>query len=289
MSDPGAYPDEMRIFRTPSERDAERVLSGQATTDQPELTRFLADVRAAYAEPPAGPTEAAHLAAMARAGVASTDGLVAGSEALVSAPRPRRLRTSPRGRLALLGAGVALAVPLTTAGLAFAGVSLPGVARAPFEQVGIELPNQASSDDVQSVIESTPPDQRGCAFGQAVAAAASGRSGPASDPCAHRGDHGAGSDNEPAAAGAAHASAGRSFGAQTAETAQQSASEGGQSFGQATSQGAQQLGQQQAASGEQTGEQNSAAGQAIGEQNSGTGQATGEQHASAGQSGAHGP
>jgi hypothetical protein len=278
MSDPDAYPDEMRIFRTLSDGDAERVLAGEAAADQPELTGFLSELRAVYTEAPAMPTEVIHLAAIAQDGVVSTDGATPPKPSPTRAaglPR-RRWWTAPRRRLVLLGAGLALALPLATAGLALAGVSLPGVARAPFEQLGIDLPNQSSSTDVQSVIESTPTDQRGCAFGQEVSRAASGRAGPSVDPCTRRGDHGG---VNPKSEDHGPGSAGRSFGAQTAQSAQQNASQDGQAFGQSTSQGAQQLGQQQAASGEATGEQHSSSGQATGDQNSAAGEAIGEQHA----------
>ena len=54
--------------------------------------------------------------------------------------RPRRRKIALR-----IGACVA-AVPLATAGLAVAGVNLPGPADEAFEKVGINLPNQGSDD-----------------------------------------------------------------------------------------------------------------------------------------------
>jgi hypothetical protein len=53
-------------------------------------------------------------------------------------------RTAPRSRFALVGrVGIAVAlIPLVLAGLAFAGVTVPGPARSAFESVGITLPNQ---------------------------------------------------------------------------------------------------------------------------------------------------
>lgn len=56
----------------------------------------------------------------------------------------RRRPAAPRSRLALvarIGIAVAL-IPLVLAGLAFAGVTVPGPARSAFESVGIALPNQ---------------------------------------------------------------------------------------------------------------------------------------------------
>ena len=56
----------------------------------------------------------------------------------------RRVRRAPRSRLALVArVGIAVAlIPLVLAGLAFAGVTVPGPARDAFDAVGISLPNQ---------------------------------------------------------------------------------------------------------------------------------------------------
>lgn len=53
-------------------------------------------------------------------------------------------RTAPRSRFALVArVGIAVAlIPLVLAGLAFAGVTVPGPARSAFDSVGITLPNQ---------------------------------------------------------------------------------------------------------------------------------------------------
>lgn len=53
-------------------------------------------------------------------------------------------RTAPRSRFVLVArVGIAVAlIPLVLAGLAFAGVTVPGAARSAFESVGITLPNQ---------------------------------------------------------------------------------------------------------------------------------------------------
>jgi hypothetical protein len=58
----------------------------------------------------------------------------------------RASRRRPHSRLGLfarVGTAVA-AIPLLLAGLAFAGVTVPGPARDAFDSVGIELPNQPS-------------------------------------------------------------------------------------------------------------------------------------------------
>ena len=88
--------------------------------------------------------------------------------------------------VATLGAAM-LAALLGTAGLATAGVDLPDQATEAFEHVGVTLPNQAGggqsgeharSDEVHSVIEATPPSERGCEFGHSVAEAAKGEALP---------------------------------------------------------------------------------------------------------------
>jgi hypothetical protein len=142
---------------------------------------------------------------------------------------------------------------LGTAGLAVAGVTLPDTARAPFDAVGLQLPNQSRASDVHAVIDATQPADRGCAFGQAVAAAASqGHSQAPASACDHgqgaAHSQGAGDQGEsPANAGAQPGGvpptppAGKEFGQSTAADAQQNASTDHQAFGQRTSQGAQDL------------------------------------------------
>lgn len=81
----------------------------------------------------------------------------------------------------LKGAAGVLAASMSMMGLAYAGVDLPGQAAAnAIEAVtGVELPNQndggengkSVADDVKAVVESDA--EKGCEFGQAVAAAAS--------------------------------------------------------------------------------------------------------------------
>ena len=58
-------------------------------------------------------------------------------------PMPRKT-VAPRSRFALVArVGIAVAlIPLVLAGLAFAGVTVPGPARDAFDSVGITLPNQ---------------------------------------------------------------------------------------------------------------------------------------------------
>ena len=88
--------------------------------------------------------------------------------------------------VATLGAATLVAV-LGAAGLAVAGVNLPGPALEAFERAGVSLPNQAGggqsgeharSDEVHTVLDATPPSERGCAFGHSVAEAAKGSALP---------------------------------------------------------------------------------------------------------------
>ena len=82
---------------------------------------------------------------------------IAGAPAISPPPARSLARREPvpepsglgrRWRVALAALGAILAVPLGFAGLAAAGVELPGVVVDPFERAGIELPNQ----DIDAVI-----------------------------------------------------------------------------------------------------------------------------------------
>jgi hypothetical protein len=285
MSDRDAYLDEMRFLRELSDRDVEGLLSRRSggESENEDVAAFLRDLRDVYTEAPSGPTEVTHVAAIARAARALADGheelTPPHRSSIQGAKQTNRRGTMTKKRLALLTAGLALAAPLSMAGLATAGVTLPDAARAPFDQLGVELPNQATSDDVHAVIDSTPPDQRDCSFGQEVAQAANGgKGGPGEDPCAQANDgapDSGNSDNE-------HADIGRSFGEQTSTDAQDNASQDGQAFGERTSQGAQELGEQQSQAAQETGVDQSQAGQETAAEQSQAGQQTASQ-ASGGQ------
>jgi hypothetical protein len=72
---------------------------------------------------------------------------------------PRRT-AAPRSRFALVArVGIAVAlIPLVLAGLAFAGVTVPGPARSAFESVGITLPNQpAKHAEASRADQASPP------------------------------------------------------------------------------------------------------------------------------------
>ena len=95
----------------------------------------------------------------------------------------RRAPRTPRSRLALVarvGVTVAL-IPLVLAGLAFAGVTVPGPARDAFDAVGISLPNQSaehskSSDHSQGAAHA-PAQGSGTTTGQTTTS--KGKSGTA--------------------------------------------------------------------------------------------------------------
>jgi hypothetical protein len=240
-----------------------------AADDAPlgEVADLLALMRSAYVRPPRDETSSKHLAAVA---AKAAPPRIAASAERTSASRAdrnptRRLRTTPR-RFALVPAAVVGAF-LTVAALAVAGVSLPDAARAPFDGLGIDLPNQARSSDVHAVIDATPPDDRGCAFGQSVAAAASqGRAQATGNPCDHAhngaaanaanhgksaqhpqgGNEAGGEQGEAGAAGKPAGvpptpSVGADFGHSTATDAHQNAATDGRAFGERTSESAQSL------------------------------------------------
>jgi len=128
------------------------------------------------------------------------------------------------------GAGV-LAASMSMMGLAYAGVDLPGQAAAnAIEAVtGVDLPNQSDSgksvaEDVKTVVESDM--ERGCEFGQTVAAAASQNAqgeGPGSEDACTEGEEGSGEPQGSKATGDAKSAEGRA----TATEKSGGASDGG--------------------------------------------------------------
>jgi hypothetical protein len=149
-----------------------------------------------------------------------------------------------------LGAAT-LAAVLGTAGLAAAGVNLPDPAKDAFRRAGITLPNQAGggqsgehgrSDEVHSVLEATPPSERGCAFGHSVAEAAKGSALPeqAQGACEHANENGAAS-RKAASTNSSHSEFGRDI-AERAKGQQDATVDERKSFGQQTSERARELG-----------------------------------------------
>jgi hypothetical protein len=210
-----------------------------------EVAAFFAEVRTAYVSDPEEAVTARHLAAITRE---------AELVQMQSTPKPAAWRMN-RNRflrpVVTLGAAT-LAAVLGTAGLAVAGVDLPDPATETFEHVGISLPNQAgggqSGEDarsagVHSVLDATPPSERGCVFGHSVAEAAKGSSLPeqASAACDRAEEHGSAARGRNAGTNSNHSQ----FGRDTADRARglgDATTEERRSFGEDTSENAGQLG-----------------------------------------------
>ena len=142
MSGGGAFEDRMG-FRGISDAEADRLLAGNSNGGDPEArigetAAFLRMARTALLEQPAPEIEAdlvRRLAETARLRAASR------------ATRPARPIFRSRGRLVAKVAVAMAMVPAALAGLAFAGVTLPGAANSAFDSVGVNLPNQEDGDD----------------------------------------------------------------------------------------------------------------------------------------------
>ena len=123
---------------------------------------------------------------------------VAARASLVTEPpaRPRHTGARRHSRLGLFArAGVAVAlVPALFAGLAVAGVKLPDAVDAPFEAVGVDLPNQGSDAGDESGAPGSDDD--------AVKDGGGGAADQAGDPA--QGD-GAGKPDDPGSQGRANA------------------------------------------------------------------------------------
>jgi hypothetical protein len=142
VSGGGAFEDRMGI-RGISDAEAERLLGEGSNGGDPEArigetAAFLRMARTGLLDQPPPEMEAelvARLAETARLRAASR------------VARPARPIFGSRRRLvAKLAVAMAL-VPAGLAGLAFAGVTLPGAADSAFDSLGINLPNQQDGDD----------------------------------------------------------------------------------------------------------------------------------------------
>jgi hypothetical protein len=182
---------EMRLFGNVSEKDIERLLAGEAMEDATldELAAALREARQRLTGSPDETVRRSHLLAMAAAKESPA------AETSQTAASPLRSRQTFGRRVMrrswVIGSRAAVAggvLALSSLGLAYAGVDLPGsAAETAWETVGLDIPNQARADDVKAVIDSS--EEQGCEFGQAVseAASADGKSkGPSDDPCANR-------------------------------------------------------------------------------------------------------
>jgi hypothetical protein len=131
-------------------------------TRPPDLARVLAQVTAFSTKLPASEVTTAHLRAMTELaqGIAAEP---ASSPVIMATKRPRRERPAAHRRFALALAP-ALAAPLCIVGIAVAGVSLPPAVRAPFDTLGVGLPNQHSG----AVVEKASAHATGCTSGIAA-------------------------------------------------------------------------------------------------------------------------
>jgi hypothetical protein len=125
-----------------SDAEADRLLAGDSNGGDPEarigeIAAFLRMTRTALLEQPPPEIEADLVRR-----VAETARLRAASPATRSA---RPIFRSRRRLVAKLAVATAL-VPAVLAGLAFAGVTLPGPADSAFDSVGVNLPNQEDDD-----------------------------------------------------------------------------------------------------------------------------------------------
>lgn len=119
--------------------------SMQSEVRQSEVTSFLLALRAAVPErpdPAIAATLVSRLAATAR--THQPDASTNGSTASTATAPTRRFARRPRLALAAKAAVALGALVISLAGLAVAGVKLPAPARAVFEGIGVNLPNQVN-------------------------------------------------------------------------------------------------------------------------------------------------
>ena len=198
MSSFDDYEDEMARLSELSDRDLDRLFAGGSTGSalSDRLEAVLGAARTALTHAPNEVARRRHLAVVLEAArdLASVE--------QTRAPAPVPTPESPWRKVMRRSLSVGLrlsaalsAALLSMAGLAYAGVDLPGNAaeKAVENVLRVELPNQEGpdnagksvADEVHAVIESS--EDRGCEFGQAVAAAASANrqddSPDKDDPC----------------------------------------------------------------------------------------------------------
>jgi hypothetical protein len=168
-----------------TERDIDRLLSGRTPADGSEdrLAAFIGSARRVLSVPPDEATESAHMKAILAAARPRP------SATILPATGKRAARSSLGLRIRAAAAKVAIgALGLTTgsAGLAMAGVDLPGTfAEKAFDAVGITLPNQGrghegspnaseTSRRVHDAHRRRDASMSGCEFGASVSRAARG-------------------------------------------------------------------------------------------------------------------
>jgi hypothetical protein len=142
VSGGGAFEDRMGI-RGISDAEIDRLLAGDSNGGDPEArigetAAFLRMARTTLLEQPPPEMEADLVRRLAE-----TARLRAASRATTRPARP--IFRSRRRLVAQVAVAVAL-VPALLAGLAFAGVTLPGPADSAFDSLGVSLPNQRDDD-----------------------------------------------------------------------------------------------------------------------------------------------
>jgi hypothetical protein len=142
MSRWDAFDDEMAFLRHLTAAEEDRILSGRAprSGQHAELATFARSLRETMLVEPDPAASAALIGRLAATARASA------STAPSAAPARRVARRRPRLPIVARIAVAAALLPLLMAGLAAAGVTLPGPAQSAFEGVGIELPNQSGTD-----------------------------------------------------------------------------------------------------------------------------------------------
>ena len=206
MSSFDDYDDEMARLSELSDRDLDRLFAGGSTGSalSDDLGAVLGAARTALTEAPAEVARERHLTVVLEAARDLASAEQAEAPAPIPAPISLWRKVMRRSLSVVLRLSVALsAATLSMAGLAYAGVDLPGNAaeKAVEKVLRVELPNQGRpenpgksvADEVHAVIESF--EDRGCEFGQAVAAAASanrqGEPPAKDDPCTRDDSNGA--------------------------------------------------------------------------------------------------
>ena len=234
MSDHGAYKGEMTDPFVPTDDELDGVYAGVAPADDlQEVAAFMLEVKATCAEAPRTEVAARHIAAMVeQAGRAEVTRPLNQRPVVVVRATWRKVMERTMSTV-LKGAAGVLAASMSMMGLAYAGVDLPGEAAAnAIEAVtGVDLPNQSENeksvaDDVKAVVESDT--EKGCEFGQAVAAAASQNAQgdrPDEDRCADDGEGDSGEARGSSATGTEKSAAGRAKAAEKSAAGRSTAAE----------------------------------------------------------------
>ena len=126
-----------------------------------EFASFVADVRDVLAESPGEDAARRHLSAMRLAAAEGTSTQGARPAPRAATPRPANRRARPALRLVGVAAGALIAFSGTSTVLAAVGVSLPEAVRAPFDVVGVDLPNQEGNEPPRGPGERAAPGDPG--------------------------------------------------------------------------------------------------------------------------------